>query len=1058
MKQAEQGLVESVEAGPSKTYLLDGAGGESERVVEDPVLISIINLYAHPTGRFIAALLLAADAVRSGTLLNDFRDALYNDAPSLPLFNGDVEGFRLVPSQQYPQHDFGQPYVLQHLGRQLLALRRTAPVWMGIERGFAWVIIPSKYILEAGEHPFACDMLEAVRADGLAGLYRPTEPGRDRRHPRQRTVAATTWVRDALRPNPRLVAGLYPFDEFDFTVAGAYGLYNWEVFFHVPLLVADRLSKNGRFENAQKWFHAIFDPTDVSTHPSPQKYWRVKPLFQEPEAWAGVAAESLEAMMRRLWEGDDDVEAQVTTWRNDPFNPHRLARLRLVAYMKVVVQKYIENLTAWADSLFRRDTMESINEATQLYVLANHILGDAPVIMPPRPRQARSYAELSADNSIDKFANDIEASLPVAERSSGSAARSAPAVSMLYFCIPSNPRLQELKSTIADRLFKIRHCMDIDGRTRQLALFAPPIDPALLVRARAAGLDIGTALDMALSPSPHYRFHPLLQKALEFCNEVRSFGAALLSALEKRDGEKLSQLRARHEVSTLKLAAQVKKQQIDEAEKSLEAAHASHTLAEERLRFYSTREFVNAEEQNHLGRLAEAHDYQMAAETFSILASISHVTPDFIIGVGGGVKWGGSHIGNSMGVFAQKFNAIAAESTYQASRSAINAGHIRRKEDWDLQAELARRELNQIDQQIAAAQIRLAIAEQDLRNHERQIAQSEEVESLLRDKFTNAQLYSWMSAQLSALHYQAYRMAFDLAKQAEAAADFELGTGLSFIQFNHWDSGRKGLLAGEHLAQDLRRLDLAYMQRNTRRLEVTSHISLRRLAGDALWVLRAAGSCQFDLPAWVLDLDFPGLRQRRIKSVSISVPGVVGPYVGVHGILRLTTPDHGAIATSSGQGDAGLFQLDFRDERYLPFEGVSLDEGGGTTWRFTLPQTNRPFDYATISDVVLHVQYTAEAADGASELPSVEGQYRQLVSVRHDFPAESRQLRERSVTEITIDLDDRLFPYLARNRSRVGIKWLSRDDSELTELGNPPQMTLSDTDAEAYFLVEYTLA
>ena len=32
--------------------------------------------------------------------------------------------------------------------------------------------------------------------------------------------------------------------------------------------------------------------------------------------------------------------------------------------------KYIDNLIAWGDQLFRRDTIEAINEATLLYVLA----------------------------------------------------------------------------------------------------------------------------------------------------------------------------------------------------------------------------------------------------------------------------------------------------------------------------------------------------------------------------------------------------------------------------------------------------------------------------------------------------------------------------------------------------------------------------------------------------------------------------------------------------------------------------------------------------------------
>ena len=45
----------------------------------------------------------------------------------------------------------------------------------------------------------------------------------------------------------------------------------------------------------------------------------------------------------------------------------------------------------------------------------------------------------------------------------------------------------------------------------------------------------------------------------------------------------------------------------------------------------------------------------------------------------------------------------------------------RRKDEWDHQAELVTVELKQIEQQLIAAEIRLAVAEQELRNHDRQI-------------------------------------------------------------------------------------------------------------------------------------------------------------------------------------------------------------------------------------------------------------------------------------------------------------------------------------------------
>ena len=80
-----------------------------------------------------------------------------------------------------------------------------------------------------------------------------------------------------------------------------------------------------------------------------------------------------------------------------------------------------------------------------------------------------------------------------------------------------NVQLQKLAKywdTVADRLFKIRHCMNIEGVRCQLALFEPPIDPALLVRARAAGLSIGDAIKNLSLPASNYRFNTLLNFAM----------------------------------------------------------------------------------------------------------------------------------------------------------------------------------------------------------------------------------------------------------------------------------------------------------------------------------------------------------------------------------------------------------------------------------------------------------------------------------------------------------------------------------------------------------------
>ena len=55
-----------------------------------------------------------------------------------------------------------------------------------------------------------------------------------------------------------------------------------------------------------------------------------------------------------------------------------------------------------------------------------------------------------------------------------------------------------------------------------------------------------------------------------------------------------------------------------------------------------------------------------------------------------------------------------------------------------------------------------------------------------------------------------------------------------FIQFNYWDSGHQGLLSGEALHFDFKRLEMAYHDSNTRELEMMRHVSLRQLDPLAL--------------------------------------------------------------------------------------------------------------------------------------------------------------------------------------------------------------------------------
>lgn len=847
-------------------------------------------------------------------------------------------------------------------------------------------------------HPHVCDFIKALKRSGIPGLLNLANQ-RLTSDPLPRTV-----FEDQYRPYPPAVHWDYPKENVDFE-RGAYSLYNWELFFHAPLLIATRLSKNQRFEEAREWFHYIFNPTDDSADDVPRRFWKVLPFYQNDR----VTQDQITELLRVLSYSESDpvmlerkrvAEDTIKDWKDNPFNPHLIARMRITAYQKTVVMKYIDNLIAWGDQLFRQDTIETINQATQLYVLAYLMLGPRPEAIPPREKvRPKTYADLRPDlnlfsNALVQTENAIapRRCVPLRPRRDVGTPGGATLGASFYFCIPPNYNLLGYWDLVADRLFKIRHCMNIEGVVRQLPLFEPPIDPALLVRARAAGLDLSTVLADLNVALPAYRFNVMVQKAHELCAEVKSLGAALLSALEKRDAEALSAMRSTHEIRLLEAVREVRRQQIEEAERTLEGLQKSQDVITVRRDYY--RDIAHLSPAEIVQLMLSAH--ALVAEGLQLIpilaAAPAHNFPNLTAGVAGWagspvttVAYGGENIGSGLEAFG-KAMGVAASMLGTASGMAGTFGSFERRwEEWKHQENLANKELDQIATQIDAATIRRDIAKRELENHELQIENAKAVDEYMRSKFTNRELYDWMSSQISALYFQSYQMAYDIAKRAERAYQFERGlTTSSFIQFGYWDSLKKGLLAGERLHLDLKRLELAYLDQNKREYEITRNISLLMLDPLTLVRLRETGTAEFELPEGLFDLDYPGHYMRRIKSVSLTIPCIVGPYSNINCTLTLISSKTRiknnpaspyaeredddrfvsnfaavqSITTSHAQNDSGVFDLNFRDERYLPFEGW----GAVSRWRLEMPRESNRFDFNTISDVVVHLKYTARDA------------------------------------------------------------------------------------------------
>ena len=211
--------------------------------------------------------------------------------------------------------------------------------------------------------------------------------------------------------------------------------------------------------------------------------------------------------------------------------------------------KYIDNLIAWGDQLFRRDTIEAINEATTLYVLAYELLGPATGEGAQREHADKSYNELTRWRALDPFGNkqvdvlmENFTGTPRPRHPHQAGTEPLPVLSLL-FRHPNNDRLLDYWNTVEDRLFKIRHCMNIQGSFGSSAAVRAADRSGAAGEGRRRRWTLQCAgRDRGPSSSP-YRFHSSAQKALELCGEVRALGDKLLGALEKYDAEGLSLLR-----------------------------------------------------------------------------------------------------------------------------------------------------------------------------------------------------------------------------------------------------------------------------------------------------------------------------------------------------------------------------------------------------------------------------------------------------------------------------------------------------------------------------------
>jgi hypothetical protein len=835
--------------------------------------------------------------------------------------------------------------------------------------------------------------------------------------------------------------------------------------FSVALAVAGALRAHCQFEAALKWLELVFNPLERDDTWAQCWHWERQPLDdgadQPPNG-------ELDRPPPTAPQPDDSEQPPVWVRRatvgrrrgeDEPCCPNE-ALNDDVARDRAIMLHHLETLLQWGDALLCRNSPEAFRRADVIFDTVDRVLGERPDTV---------------------FARDTVGNPPTI-----SAFDPRPA--------PLNPRLLALYDRTADRVALIHNC--INGH--RLRNGRPNIDMPYFgdepIREGWRCTDTGCCEcdDWCLSCCDAYRFGFRVQNALELAGEVRAFGAELLAAYEKGDGEYLASLRTTQERQLLELALDVRKNQWRDADWQVQALQKGKEGAQTRLRYYQTliANGLNAGEIGYEALTGVSTASRVAGNVSEAIAQGIGMVPDFWIGIAGimgtPLQFNQLPLGNKLAAgfatAARIMNALADIASSNAGLSLTQGGWDRREAEWRHQVEVIGIEIEQIERQILGSQRRRDIALRELNNHQRQIEHSIEMQNFLRDKFTNHELYLFLQQETSALYYQTYELALVAARQAQHAFNYERGyTTRTFLPDNAWDSLHEGLLAGERLQLAVRQMEKAYLDANCREYELTKHISLRLNLPLAFLQLQTTGYCEIEIPEWMFDLDYPGQYMRRIKNVTLTIPCVVGPYTGVHCRLtllnsatridpRLNAPPvecchepcececgnpccccepaasgydllpadprvvrayaaTEAIATSSGQNDSGLFELNFRDERYLPFEFA----GAVSRWRIELPPETNYFDFGTLSDVVLHLNYTAREGGDVLRAAAAEharcrlpGDGVRLFDVRRDLPDAWHELQQPVDAgpdgewrrRLKLRLSESMFPFVPARRAR----------------------------------------
>ncbi|HFU7090073.1 TPA: neuraminidase-like domain-containing protein [Bacillus cereus] len=737
---------------------------------------------------------------------------------------------------------------------------------------------------------------------------------------------------------------------------GPDGLYLWEVFFHIPFLVAVRCQTEQRYELTERWFKFIFNSTGyrddmgnlLKDESGNVRYWNVVPL-QESIEW------------------DDNLSISTT-------DPDEIALSNPMHYKLAIFIGTIEFLIKRGDDAYRKLERDTFTEAKMYYIQASQLLGSRPEICinsswpnPTLKSEANAMtAEPTRSNSLITLIIQLR-NLLKAENG--------------HFLPPYNDELLAFWDKIDLRLYNLRHNLSLDGQPLYLPLYAEPMNPRDLQIQYSTGDGLEGSISSPQSSQSIYRFSIVSDKARKAVKQTIQFGHTLESSLTKQDTEAMTLLLQSQQQTVLQQTRDIQEKNLSSLQAKLESIKITREGEESTKTYYEgliKNWMSDSESKSLLLRTAAA-----VANAGSILPTniscAADMTPNVFGMATGGARWGAISSAVAQGL---QITSDVLDQT--ANIMDISESYRRRREDWKVQRDAAEQKMKELDLQISALQEQINMAHKQIVLTETEHAHAQAIYNLQSTRFTNQALFNWMVGRLSSLYYQMYDATLSLCLIAKTALEKELDNDKSIGIFTlpAWNDLYQGLLAGEMLLVELQKLDNLWIEENKRGMEAVKTVSLDNLIriedpkltfaslvqdvlnGKTPGTVNGVNvQLQNEIFSVVLDLSSLGLdnsynqveKTRRIKNLSVTLPDLLGPYQDVEATLSLNGE---TVTLSHGVNDSGLFITDLNDSRFLPFEGMELLSGKLILSIFRAGQDGEQrFLLESLNDVIFHIRY-----------------------------------------------------------------------------------------------------